>query len=506
MTKTDELRQKRSAIEEGGGSESIKEQHNSGKLTARERLAKLFDDGSFVEIDAFVKSKENFTLENSKESAEGVVSGYGSVNGRLVYAYAQDYTVSKGALTEAHIEKICKVMDFALKMGAPVVSILDSQGVKLESGLATLNSMGKMLKKAARLSGVVPQISMILGTCAGGAAFLPVIGDFTVMSEKNSLMFLNGPSISGSTASAAEIGGADACSVKTGTASLIGENEDDCFAKVRELIDYLPSNNIESAPYYESNTEINIVSQQLNELSASVDTADVKNIIKEVADEGEFYELHASYAQNIVTGFIRLNGTTIGVIANQGKVNSGIIDVKAAKKASAFVSLCDSFNISILTVTNTTGFETSVEEEMNGMLKSASGLLYSFAQATVPKVNLIVGKAYGSAYLSMNSKHIGADIVLAWPSAEISVMSAESAANILFNDKIASSQDPVNDRKSLIDEYSEKYANPYVAASLGYVDDVFEADSTRPRLINAFEMLMSKREVLPARKHGNMPL
>ena len=396
-------------------------------------------------------------------------------------------------------------MDFALKMGAPIVAILDSQGVKVEGGLDVLNAMGKMLKKAALLSGVVPQISMILGTCAGGSAFLPMLGDFTVMSSKNSLMFFNGPSISGSSLSVDEIGGADACSVKVGTASIIGENEDDCFNKVKELIDYLPSNNIEASPFIENGDEINTVSSQLSEISESVDTSDVKCIIKEIADLSEFYELYSAYAQNIVTGFIRLNGSTVGVLANQGKVNSGIIDIKASKKASAFVNLCDSFNISILTITNTTGFEVSTEEELSGMLKNASGLLYSFAQATVPKVNLIVGKAYGSAYLSMNSKHIGSDIVFAWPSAEISVMSAESAANILFSDNIAASSDPVNDRKALISEYSDKFANPYVAASYGYVDDIIEADSTRPRLINAFEMLMSKREVLPARKHGNMP-
>lgn len=506
MTNTDELRQKRSAIEEGGGQESIKAQHSAGKLTARERLSKLFDDGSFVEIDAFVKAKSAFNIDNAGESAEGVVSGYGSVGGRLVYAYAQDYTVTKGALTEVHIEKICKVMDFALKMGAPIVSILDSQGIKVENGLEVLNAMGKMLKKSSLLSGVVPQISMVLGTCAGGAAFLPVLGDFTIMSSKNSLMFLNGPSISGSTLSVDEIGGADACSVKSGTTSIIGENEDDCFVKVRELIDYLPSNNIEASPYFESATDINAMSEQLTEYSSSVDAADVKGIIREVSDNGEFFEFHGAYAQNIVTGFIRLNGTTVGVVANQGKVNSGVIDIKASKKASAFVSMCDSFNISILTITNTIGFEISTEEELNGMLKSGAGLLYSFAQATVPKVNLVIGKAYGSAYLSMNSKHIGADIVLAWPSAEISVMSAESAANILFSEKIADSSDPINERKSIIDEYSEKYASPYVAASFGYVDDVIEANATRPRLINAFEMLMSKREVLPARKHGNMPL
>lgn len=504
MSYTDELRQKRSAIEQSGA-ENIKNQHNAGKLTARERLNMLFDEGSFIEIDAFVKSKNNLNLENATDCAEGVISGYGSVNGRLVYAYAQDYTVTKGALTEAHIEKICKVMDFSLKMGAPIVSMLDSQGVKLESGLEVLNAMGKMMKKSALLSGVVPQISMILGTCAGGSAIVPTLGDFTIMSAKNSLMFLNGPSISGSSLSPDEVGGADVCAVKTGTVSVVGENETDCFIKVKELIDYLPSNNIEAAPFYGECEGINSVSSQLAEFVESADTVDVKSIIKEIADNGELFELYSNYSQNIVTGFIRLNSSTVGVVANQGKVNSGIIDIKAAKKASEFVSFCDSFNISVLTITNTTGFETSTEEELNGMLKNASGLLYSFAQATVPKVNLIIGKAYGSAYLSMNSKHIGADIVLAWPSAKISVMSAESAANILFRDKIAESTNPVADRKSLIEDYSEKYANPYVAASYGYVDDVIEADATRPRLINAFEMLVSKREILPARKHGNMP-
>lgn len=506
MTNTDELKQKRSAIEKGGGEEAIKQQHSAGKLTARERLLKLFDEGSFVEVDAFVKAKENAVSGDAKTPAEGVVSGYGSVGGRLVYAYAQDYTVTKGALTEAHIEKICKIMDFALKMGAPVVALLDSQGVKIENGLLILESMGKMLKKSALLSGVVPQISVVLGTCAGGAAFLPVLSDFVIMSEKNSTMFLNGPSISGSNLTPDKIGGADVCAVKTGTCALVGSSEDECFEKVRELIEYLPSNNIESSPYYESAEDNGESIENLNTLSENLDSADVKNIIKEVADGGSFFELYSSYAQNIVTGFMRLNGATVGVVANQSKVNSGIIDVKAAKKASAFVNFCDSFNISILTVTNTKGFEISTAEELNGMLKSAASLLYSFAQATVPKVNLIVGKAYGSAYVSMNSKSIGADIVFAWPSAEIAVMNPDAAANILFSEKISASSDPINDRNSLINEYALKYANPYVAASYGYVDDIFEAGFTRLRLINAFDMLMSKREVIPSRKHGNMPL
>lgn len=502
MSNTDELRQIRTALQNGGGDEMINEQHKLGKNTARERISKLFDEGSFVETDAFVCS--NFSLDSeNKPSAEGVVTGYGSVDGRLVYAYAQDWTVTKGAISSANVQKITKIMDMALKMGAPIVSVLDSQGAKIDTGLEALEAMGKILKKASKLSGVVPQISLILGACAGCEGFLPVIGDFTVMSSKNSLMFLNGPSVSGGKLSLEELGGADTCSVKTGTASFVGSSEDECFGIVRELLSYLPSNNIEASPYLEEEIDINNVSEQLNNVAEDVD---VKTVISEIADGRKFFETSPAYAQNIVTGFIRLNGSTVGVVANQCKINSGRIDVKASKKAASFISFCDSFNISILTVTSTVGFENTTSAEFDGILKSGAGLLYSFVQATVPKVNLIIGKAYGAGYLSMNSKHIGADMVFAWPSAEISVMSAESAANILFNDKIAASDSPAKERENLIDEYSKKYASPYVAASLGYVDDVFEAHLSRPRLINAFEMLMSKREVLPARKHGNMPL
>ena len=507
MSKIDELQQKRSVIEEGGGSEMVKKQHDSGKKTARERLACLFDEGSFIEIDAFVKSRESFSTDSAKECAESVVSGYGTVCGRLVYAYAQDYTVSKGALTKAHIEKICKIMDMALKMGAPVVSILDSQGAKIESGLDVLSSIGEMLKKASVISGVVPQISMILGTCAGGSAFLPVIGDIVVMQQKNGLLFINGPSISqGRSYSVEEVGGADACFVKNGTASVCYESEDECFAAVKEILDFLPSNNIEASPYYDSTDEINRISENLNAVSENIAASDVKSVISEIADNGSIFELNAAYAQNIVTAFIRLNGSAVGVVANQAKALDGMLDIKSAKKAASFVRMCDGFNIPMLTITNTIGFLPSSDEEFGGILKSGAGLLFAFSEATVPKVNLVIGKAYGTAYLSMNSKHIGADVVFAWPGSEISVMSAESAANILFSEQLDGSLDPINDRNALIDKYAKENASPYVAATLGYVDDVFEPSLTRPRLISAFEMLMSKREVLPSKKHGNMPL
>lgn len=505
MSKIDELQQKRSEVEVGGGSEMVKKQHDLGKKTARERLNSLFDEGSFIEIDAFVKS-ETLQEEDKTSVAESVVSGYGTVCGRLVYAYAQDYTLSKGALSKRHIDKICKVMDMALKMGAPIVSILDSQGARIEKGLEVLSAIGEMLKKATLLSGVVPQVSMVLGACAGGAAFLPVIGDFVVMEQKNGLMFLNGPSIMGAnTASVNEIGGADSCFVKNGCASISCADEDECFAKVKEFLDLLPSNNIESAPYYIED-DINRVSETLNAVSESVDLSDVKAIIAEIADKNYYLELNSAYAQNIVTALIRLNGITVGVVSNQAKAMDGMLDIKATKKGAAFIRMCDSFNIPILSITNTVGFIPSIEEELGGILKGGAGMLFAFAEATVPKVNLIIGKAYGSAYLAMNSKHIGADIVFAWPGSEISVMSAESAANILFDKEIAKSNDPVNDRTALIEKYAKENASPYVAASMGYVDNVLEPSATRQHLISAFEMLMSKREVLPAKKHGNMPL
>ena len=504
MGKTDELQQKRSEIIQGGGSEMIKKQHDAGKMTARERLSAFFDEGSFIENDVFVKGKNLFKTEDANCPSEGVVTGYGTVCGRLVYAYAQDYTVSKGALTASHADKICRILDMALKMGAPVVSMLDSQGAKIEEGLEIVASLGKVLKKTALLSGVVPQISIILGTCAGGAAFVPVLGDFVIMSEKNSLMFLNGPSVSGKAMlSPEDVGGADVCAVKGGTASLVCGSEDECFDKAKALLDFLPSNNIESAPYEETADDINRVSEALKATSEDIASQDAKNIIKEIADGGEFFELGEKYAQNMVTGFIRLNGASVGVAANQAKVDGGAIDVRAAKKCAEFIRTCDSFNIPVLSITNTRGFSSECGQEL---LKSGAEILYAFAEATVPKVNVITGKAAGSSYLVMNSKQTGADIVFAWPGAEISVLSSESAANILFNDEIANSADPMKKREEVTEKYKNTEASPYVAASLGYVDDVIEADSTRPRLISAFEMLMSKREVLPPKKHGNMPL
>lgn len=505
MEKTDELRRIRSEVFGGGGSEAVKKQHNAGKMTARERLAALFDDGSFIETDAFVKGGTELKTTEKQCLSEGVVCGYGTVLGRLVYAYAQDYTVSKGAFTAAHADKICKILDMALKMGAPVVAVMDSQGAKIEAGLEIAAAMGKILKKTALLSGVVPQISVILGVCAGGAALVPALSDFVIMSQKNSFMFLNGPSVAGAAElSPEDFGGADACAVKGGTAHVVCRDDFECLEKTRELLEYLPSNNVEAAPLSEDGDEINRLSEYLKNVSEDTSSLDVKNIIKEIADCGAFFEVSEKYAQNMVTGFISLNGSSVGVIANQSKVSNGEIDVKSAKKAIAFLRVCDSFNIPVLTVTNTSGF--AVNEDPGSVLKAGAGLVYAFAEATVPKVNLVVGRASGNAYIAMNSKHIGADIVLAWVGAEISVINSEGAANILYAEEIAQAENPVQKRSELCQKFALSEASPYNAASLGYVDDIIEADSTRPRLIAAFEMLMSKRDSNPPKKHGNMPL
>lgn len=505
MEKTDELRRIRSEISWGGGGEAVKKQHNAGKMTARERLAALFDDGSFIETDAFVKGKVELKTTEKQVLSEGVVCGYGTVFGRLVYAYAQDYTVSRGAFTAAHADKICKILDMALKMGAPVVAVLDSQGAKIEAGIEIAAAMGKILKKTALLSGVVPQISLILGVCAGGAAFVPALSDFVIMSQKNSFMFLNGPSVAGAAElSPEDFGGAEACAVKGGTAHIICKEDGKCIETARELLEYLPSNNVEAAPFSEEEDDINRVSEYLQSVCDDTSSVDVKNIIKEVADCGAFFEASEKYAQNTVTGFISLNGSSVGVIANQSKVSGGEIDVKGAKKAARFLRICDSFNIPVLTVTNTAGF--CVTEEPGAVLKAGADLVYAFAEATVPKVNLVVGKASGNAYIAMNSKHLGADVVLAWAGAEISVINSEGAANILYAEEIAKSDNPVKKREEICKNFASDEASPYNAASLGYVDDIIEAASTRQRLVAAFEMLASKRESNPPKKHGNMPL
>lgn len=486
MGKLNDLQQKRFATLHGGGT------------TARERIAMLFDAGSFVELDAFVKNRyKELGLTEKDAPAEGVVTGYGTVDGRLVYAYSQDSAVIGGSIGEMGAKKICKVLDMAVKMGAPVVAICDSNGARLEEGVDALCAFADILNKSAKLSGVVPQISVILGACAGGAAFMPAMSDFVFVVDNKTKMFLNAPSVLGKETD--EFGTALSHAEKTGVASVRCESEADCFAKVKELIGYLPSNNLETAPLYECDDNLNRLSETLNVMD--YESYNMKSVIAEIVDNGKIYEIAPEFAKNIITCFARLNGATVGIIANQPAENEGLLDIDASLKGAKFVRFCDSFNIPVLTFTDAKGYVKSEDMENAGIIRHGAKLLYAFAEATVPKVNVVVKKAYGTAFIAMNS---GADVTFAYPAAEISVMDAVAAANIMFKDDVANSSDPVKTREEKTDEYIKEVASPYVAAGRGYVDDIIEPDSTRPRIISALEMLMSKRESSFAKKHGNV--
>lgn len=513
MSKIEELQQKRAIIEAGGGVDKIKKQHEAGKKTARERIQMLFDEGSFVEIDAFVKHRSNeFDMPKTEAPGEGVVVGYGTVSGRLVYAYAQDFTVIGGSLGEMHAAKICKVMDMAMKMGAPIVGISDSGGARIQEGIDALAGFGDIFYRNTLSSGVIPQIAMILGPCAGGAVYSPAICDFVFMVDKTSQMFITGPqvvkAVTGEDVSFDELGGAQTHASKSGVASVRCADEEECFAKVKELLEFLPSNNLEMAPVYEETDEINRLSEVLSTIvpQDANKAYDMKAVIGEIVDNGSFFEIFPQFAENIIIGLARMNGMAVGIVANQPKVMAGSLDVNSADKAARFIRFCDSFNIPLITFTDVPGYLPGTTQEHSGIIRHGAKMLYAFSEATVPKINVIVRKAYGGAYIAMNSKHIGADMVFAWPSAEIAVMGPDGAANIIFRKDIAASDDPITERQSKIAEYTEKFANPYVAASRGYVDDVIEPDSTRPRIISALEMLMSKRETRPSKKHGNIPL
>ena len=513
MGKLEDLQQKRAVIEAGGGKDKIEKQHASGKKTARERLNMLFDEGSFVEIDAFVTHRCNeFNMSKTKAPGEGVVCGYGTVDGRLVYAYAQDFTVIGGSLGEMQAAKICKVMDMAVKMGAPIIGINDSGGARIQEGIDALKGFGDIFYRNTLTSGVVPQISLIMGPCAGGAVYSPAICDFTFMVDKTSQMFITGPSVvksvTGEDVTFDELGGAVTHASKSGVAGMRFATEEECFSSVKDLLSYLPSNNLEMAPVYDCDDDLNRLSEELSTIvpEDANKPYDMKNIITQVVDSGEFYEVFEAFAKNIITGFARMNGSTVGIIANQPKFMAGSLDCDSSDKGARFVRFCDSFNIPIITFTDVPGYLPGVAQEHNGIIRHGAKLLYAFSEATVPKINVIVRKAYGGAYIAMNSKHLGADMVFAWPNAEIAVMGPSGAANIIFKKDIANAEDPIFERQQKISEYTEKFANPYIAASRGYVDDVIEPDSTRPRIISALEMLASKRETRPSKKHGNIPL
>lgn len=511
--KLEELSAKKEKIYLGGGEKKKEKQHEQGKLTARERLTFLFDEGSFIETGLFVKHRcTDFGMENVDAPAEGVVTGYGTVDGRLVYAYAQDFTVLGGSLGEMHAKKIVDIMDMALKMGAPIVGMNDSGGARIQEGVDALSGYGKIFFKNTISSGVIPQISVIMGPCAGGAVYSPAITDFIFMVDKTSQMFITGPqvikTVTGENIDSEELGGASTHNSVSGVAHFISSDDQMCILDVKKLLGYLPSNNLETPPICETSDNPNRIDINLNSIVPDNPNKsyDVKNIIASLADGGDIMEVQQYYAQNIVTCFIRINGQSIGVIANQPSFLAGCLDINASDKACRFIRTCDSFNIPILNIVDVPGFLPGTAQEFGGIIRHGAKLLYAYSEATVPKVTLIVRKAYGGAYLGMCSKELGADVVLAWPTAEIAVMGPDGAANIIFKKEINDAENPTEVRNTKINEYREKFSNPYVAAARGFIDDVIEPATTRLRLASTFEMLSSKRESRPAKKHGNLPV
>ncbi|WP_430884768.1 methylmalonyl-CoA decarboxylase subunit alpha [Fusibacter sp. JL216-2] len=513
INKLEDLRKRRATIEAGGGAKRIEKQHAKGKLSARERMALLFDEGTFVELDAFVKHRcTNFGMEKLEAPAEGVVTGYGQVDGRLVYAYAQDFTVVGGSLGEMHAAKICKVMDNAIKVGAPVVGLNDSGGARIQEAVDALAGYGKIFYKNTLASGVIPQITAIMGPCAGGAVYSPALTDFIFMVDKTSQMFITGPqvikTVTGEEVSAEALGGAMTHNQTSGVAQYIASNDEECIAEIRRLLSFLPSNNMETAPVYDSADDVNKIVEELNSIipDSSNKPYDMKDVITALVDDGDFFEYQPYFAQNILTGFARIGGKSVGIIANQPKVLAGCLNIDASDKSARFIRTCDAFNIPLLNIIDVPGFLPGTSQEYGGIIRHGAKMLYAYSEATVPKVSLIVRKAYGGSYLAMCSKDLGADVVLAWPSAEIAVMGPQGAANIIFRKDISDADNPAEMRQKKVDEYTAEFATPYKAAERGFVDDVIEPAATRPRLVDAFDMLAGKRESRPAKKHGNIPL
>jgi len=512
-TKLDELRELKVEVLQGGGEKRIEAQHKNGKLTARERLALLFDPGSFIELDVFVHHRSNnFDMGSTRAPGDGVVTGYGNVAGRLVYAFAQDFTVVGGSLGEYHANKIVKIQEMALKMGAPIIGLNDSGGARIQEGVAALSGYAKIFYNNTISSGVIPQISVIMGPCAGGAVYSPAIGDFIFMVDGTSQMFITGPqvieAVTGEKISAEDLGGAKTHNTKSGNAHFMGKDDADTLEQVKELLSYLPSNNLETAPPIYSNDDPNRLIPEFDDLVPENPNKayDMYKAIKGIADDGKIFDVAKDYAKNIITCYIRIAGNSVGVIANQPSVAAGCLDINASDKAARFIRRCDAFNIPMLVLVDVPGFLPGTDQETGGIIRHGAKLLYAFSEATVPRVTMILRKAYGGAYIAMNNRELGADLVLAWPTAQIAVMGAEGAANIVFKNDIKNAEDPTEMRKTKVAEYEEKFNNPYRAAELGYVDDVIEPREARQRLVSAFDMLESKRASNPAKKHGNIPL
>nr|WP_267162492.1 acyl-CoA carboxylase subunit beta [Halovenus salina] len=509
----DELRELREEARKGGGEDRIEKQHERGKMTARERIEYFLDDDTFTEFDQLrTHRSQAFEMEDREFLGDGVVTGYGTVDGRTVFVFAHDFTVFGGSLGEVFAEKVTKVMDQAMETGAPVIGLNDSAGARIQEGIDSLAGYAEIFHRNQQASGVIPQISAIMGPCAGGAVYSPAITDFIMMVEETSHMFITGPdvieTVTGEEVGFDELGGANTHASESGVADLTVADEEAALDDLRHLLSYLPQNNVEDPPRVEPWDDPERTDDELRSIvpDAPRKPYDMTDVIGRVTDEGSFFEVGDAFARNLVIGFARLDGHAIGVVANQPRVNAGTLDINSSKKGARFVRFCDAFNIPILTFVDVPGFMPGTDQEHNGIIMEGAKLLYAFSEATVPLMTVITRKAYGGAYDVMASKHIGADVNYAWPTAEIAVMGPKGAVNVLYDEELEAAEDPEQRRQELIDEYREQFANPYIAADRGFVDDVLEPQETRPRLISDLEMLRSKRKSQPEKKHGNIPL
>lgn len=514
--KIQELIELREEAKLGGGQKRIDTQHKKGKLTARERIDLLLDEGSFEEFDMFVSHRcTDFGLENESYLSDGVVTGYGTIDGRIVYIFSQDFTIFGGSLSEMFAEKICKIMDMAMKVGAPVIGINDSGGARIQEGVKSLGGYADIFLRNILASGVIPQISAIFGPCAGGAVYSPALTDFIIMSRNTSYMFVTGPkvvkTVTGETVTAEQLGGADIHASKSGVAHFVSETEEEGISLIRKLLSYLPQNNLEEPPLAPCNDPINRLDDYLNEIIPEEPNKpyNMLEVIETIADYNEFLEVQRHYAPNIVTGFARFNGMSVGIVANQPRYMAGVLDINASRKAARFVRFCDAFNIPVVTLVDVPGFLPGTGQEYNAIILNGAKLMFAYGEATVPKVTIILRKAYGGAYDVMSSKHLRGDINYAWPGAEIAVMGPKGAIEVLYSRDLKGITDEKEKAEFLLkkeNEYKDKFANPYVAAKYGYIDDVIEPRNTRFRVIRALQSLQTKKDVNPPRKHSNMPL
>jgi propionyl-CoA carboxylase beta chain len=493
--------------------QAVEKQHAKGKYTARERIEKLLDPGSFQELDTFMRHRtHDFDMQKNRPWGDAVVTGIGTIDGRRVAVFSQDFTVVGGSLGEVMSEKMCKVMDMAAKIGCPVIGINDSGGARIQEGVVSLGAYGDVFLRNVRCSGVIPQISLVMGPCAGGAVYSPAITDFIFMVKETSHMFITGPdvikTVTGEEPTFEELGGAMTHNTKSGVAQFACDDEDQCLEDARYLFSFLPSNNLEMPPRVQPSDDPMRMDEELDHVVPDNPNKpyDMRDVVRHIVDDGEFFEVHEHFATNIICGFSRLDGHAIGIVGNQPKSMAGVLDIDASEKAARFVRTCDAFNVPLLTLCDVPGFLPGTNQEWGGIIRRGAKLLYAFAEATVPKMTVITRKAYGGAYDVMNSKHLGADFNFAWPTAEVAVMGPEGAVNIIYRRDIAASPTPDERRKKLIDDYKARFANPYSAAERGYIDDVIVPHETRPKVITALETLLTKREPGPKRKHGNIPL